>query len=211
MEAGIVQDVQEIPEKVAAQIQPPDHFKFRWMQEVTVDGKPVYHLRCEPARSPVPALCGEHYSVLVTPEGQLQGEILMDATLAEEIALAGLPTEEAARAVALRYLRERAPDLVAPIEIHWVAAHAEKVLLTSNEVAGGLAVTVSGMKVKCRNKADGRWFWVIVGPGERVITFERDVVWNTKNSMRQSEMWLHDLWLVRRGRGFNGRLIAAGE
>lgn len=55
------------------------------------------------------------------------------------------------------------------------------------------------MKVKCKSKRDGRYFWVIVGPGGHVITFERDVVWNAAGSMRQTEMWLHDLWLVHRG------------
>jgi hypothetical protein len=55
------------------------------------------------------------------------------------------------------------------------------------------------MKVKCRNTADGRWFWVIVGPGGQVITFERDVVWHTSLGMRCTEMWLHDLWLMHRG------------
>jgi hypothetical protein len=211
METRVLQEVQGVPEAVIAQVQPPDSFGSLWVQEVTVDGELVYHLRFEPTGTEAPALCGEHYSALVTPEGTLKGEMRMDASLSEELSPATLPTEDAARAVALRYLEEHAPDLAASIEVHWVAPHAEKILITCNEVAGGLAVTITGMKVKCRNMADGRWFWVIVGPGERVVTFERDIVWSSANGMRQTEMWLHDLWLVHRACGFNGRFVRLAE
>lgn len=102
----------------------------------------------------------------------------------------------------MRYLKVRAPDLVSTLHIHWVAAHSEKLLLTARDVAGGLAVTVTGMKVKCHNTSDDRWFWVIVGPGEQIITFERDIVWNTGRNLRQTELWLHDLWLVQYERQF---------
>jgi hypothetical protein len=163
-----------------------------------VDDAPVYHLRFTPPDIEHAVLGGEHYSALVTPTGTLKGETRMDARLSEERSQAALPTADDARAIAWRYLAERAPDLAAAGELHWVAPHAEKLLLTADEVAGGLTVTVTGMKVKCRNTPDGRWFWVIVGPGEQVITFERDVVWHTGLGMRRTEMWLHDLWLVQR-------------
>jgi hypothetical protein len=188
-----------VPENIITQTHPPDGFVLRWMQQVSVDGEPVYRLRFTPEGMQQPVLGGEHYSVLVTPAGMLKGETRMDACLAEERSQAALPTADDARAIAWRYLAERAPDLAASGAVHWVAPHAEKVLLTADEVAGGLAVTVTGMKVKCRNTADGRWFWVIVGPGGQVITFERDVVWHTSLGMRRTEMWLHDLWLMHRG------------
>lgn len=187
-----------MPESAVSRIQPPEEFGCLWVQEVAVEGEPVYHLRFEPSGSEGPSLCGEHYSALVTPDGTLKGETLMDARLSEEYSRAELPAEDEARETALRYLEEKAPDLAESVEFHWVAPHPEKVLLTSDEVTGGLAVTVTGMKVKCRNKTDGRWFWVIVGPENRVITFERDVVWNSEGSMRQTEMWLHDLWLANK-------------
>jgi hypothetical protein len=188
-----------VPETIIAQTHPPDGFVLRWVQEVAVDGEPVAHLRFTPTGVEQPVLGGEHYSALVTPMGMLKGETRMDARLAEEHSQAALPTADDARAIAWHYLAERAPDLAASGAVHWVAPHAEKVLLTADEVAGGLAVTVTGMKVKCRNTADGRWFWVIVGPGGQVITFERDVVWHTSLGMRRTEMWLHDLWLMHRG------------
>jgi hypothetical protein len=197
--ASVVHTLKRVPETVLATTSPPAGFTLRRVQQVSIDGAPAYHLRFVPARITYPTLGGEHYSALVTPDGILKGETRMDARLSEERSQAPLPTEDEARASAWRYLAERAPDLAAAGEVHWVAPHAEKVLLTANAVAGGLSVTVTGMKVKCRNTADGRWFWVIVGPGEQIITFERDVVWNTSLGMRRTEMWLHDLWLIYRG------------
>jgi hypothetical protein len=198
MTTATLQDIAHVPENIIAQTRPPEDFTLQHVQQVTVDGEPVYQLRFAPADSEQPILGGEHYSTLVTPASMLKGETRMDARLSEERSQAALPTNDEARAIAWRYLAEHAPDLAASGEVHWVAPHAEKVLLTADEVAGGLAVTVTGMKVKCRNIADGRWFWVIVGPGGQVITFERDVVWHTSLGMRRTEMWLHDLWLIYR-------------
>jgi hypothetical protein len=45
---------------------------------------------------------------------------------------------------------------------------------------------------------DGRYAWVIVGTEGEVITFERDIVWNTSMSERSTEKWLHDEWRVKR-------------
>jgi hypothetical protein len=194
-----MQDIERVPEKIVTNTQPPAGFTMHWIKQVTVDSEHVYHLRFTPAEIETSALGGEHYSALVTPTGTLKGETRMDARLSEERSQATLPGEEDARAVAWRYLAEHAPDLTTSGEVYWVAPHAEKLLLTSDAVAGGLSVTVTGIKVKCRNTADRRWFWVIVGPGGQVITFERDVVWNTSLGMRRTEMWLHDLWLIHRG------------
>jgi hypothetical protein len=202
MSTAVLQDIVQVPEEIAAQTSPPDGFVLRWVQEVTLDGEPATLLRFTPAGAERCTPGGEHYSALVTPAGILKGETRMDARLSEERTRVALPTEDDARAVALRYLAEHAPDLATSGEIHWVAPHAEKVLLTADEVPGGLAVTVTGLKVKCRNTADGRWFWIIVGPGGQVITFERDIVWNTSLGMRRTEMWLHDLWLVYREHNF---------
>lgn len=200
MQTRVVKEIGDLPEAVASRVEPPEGFGLVLTGEVEVDGETVWHLRFErDADSRGVNLGGEHYSALVTPGGVLKGETLMDASLSEEISEGKLPDEEQAREVALRYLERVVPDLAESIELRWIAPHHEKVFITSEEVAGGLAVTVAGMKVKCKSKADGRYFWVIVGPGGRVITFERDVVWNAAGSMRQTEMWLHDLWLCHRG------------
>ena len=48
------------------------------------------------------------------------------------------------------------------------------------------------MKVKCRNREEERYFQVIVGPGETVLTLERDIVWNSLRHQREIEPWLHN-------------------
>ena len=37
-----------------------------------------------------------------------------------------------------------------------------------------------------------------MGPRETVLTFERDIVWNSLRQKRQTEQWLHDAWLADR-------------
>jgi hypothetical protein len=49
------------------------------------------------------------------------------------------------------------------------------------------------MKVACRTREDERYFRVIVGPGETVLTFERDIVWNSLRQRRETEPLLYDL------------------
>lgn len=197
---AIINSTQQVPENIRAQLEPPEDFERCYTHKVSVDGVQVYHLRYQPLASAEPTLCGEHYSAIVTPEGKIKGEMRMDARLSKERGGGDLPSEQAARQEALDYLNRKAPDLVDVHTVSWVAPHTEKVMLLSDEVPGGLSVTITGMKVKCHNTADGRWFWVIIGAGGQVVTFERDIVWHTMGSLRQTEMWLHDLWLVRTGR-----------
>ena len=58
------------------------------------------------------------------------------------------------------------------------------------------------MKVKCRNSADGTYFWVIVGSDNSVIVFERDIEWDFIRAGRQTEKWLHDDWLRKENISF---------
>lgn len=133
MQTRVVKEIGDLPEAVASRIEPPEGFGLLWAREVEVDGETVWHLRFErDADSGGVNLGGEHYGALVTPDGTLKGETLMDASLSEE----ELPSEDEAREVALRYLERVAPDLVESIEIRWIAPHYEKVLITSEEVAG---------------------------------------------------------------------------
>lgn len=37
---------------------------------------------------------------------------------------------------------------------------------------------------------------VIVGPGNRVITYEREITWCTGAGRRATQMWLHDTWIA---------------
>ncbi|PAT40429.1 hypothetical protein CK623_05745 [Vandammella animalimorsus] len=106
---------------------------------------------------------------------------------------APLPGRAQAQAVAEAFLQAHAPDLLDKRELHWIRPHDETVF------KGGRPHKLRGMKVKMRNRIDGRWFWVIVGAQGRPIVFERDIVWLNFPGKRQTEKWLHDDWLSQRG------------
>jgi hypothetical protein len=137
---------------------------------------------------------GEHFSIVIDDSGRLKGFAHMD------IALMGgtLPTHERAREIALDFLREMAPDLLPRMEIAWIKPHDETIHTMRNGQRESVILT--GMKVKARNLADGRWFWVIVGTNEKVMVFERDIVWITFPGRRKTEKWLHDQWLAEQNR-----------
>jgi hypothetical protein len=136
---------------------------------------------------------GEHFSVIRDASGRLKGFTQMDVAM-----LAGLlPTKEKAREIALNFLREMAADLLPRMEISWIKPHDETIHVLRNGQRE--AITLTGMKVKARNLADGRWFWVIVGANDRVMVFERDIVWITFPGRRKTEKWLHDEWLMAQG------------
>ena len=86
--------------------------------------------------------------------------------------------------------------MLAYLEISWIAPHDEPIRIARDDHSE--TVILTGMKVKMRNLADGRWFWVIVGSDERPMIFERDIVWITFPGHRKTEKWLHDSWLEKK-------------
>ena len=86
--------------------------------------------------------------------------------------------------------------MLARLEISWIAPHDEPIRIARDDHSE--TVILTGMKVKMRNLADGRWLWVIVGSDERPMIFERDIVWITFPRHRKTEKWLHDSWLEKK-------------
>lgn len=152
---------------------------------VRVDGKSAELVRYERADRRNGGLGGEHVS-LVLGEGRLKGFTRMDGSLRS----GELPSQEESRAIAMGFLSVHAPDLLSRLQISFIAPHDEPVRLDSQ------VATLTGMKVKMRNLADGRWFWVIIGADRQVMVFERDIVWANLQGRRQTEKWLHDSWLA---------------
>ncbi|MBE1237256.1 hypothetical protein IHV25_06305 [Phaeovibrio sulfidiphilus] len=107
-----------------------------------------------------------------------------------------LPDREETENIARAFLADHAPDLLPTMKISWIEPHDETIV----DRTGGAetTVTVTGMKVKARNLADGTWFWVIVGGDRTPMVFERDIVWIAFPGHRQTEKWLHDNWLNER-------------
>ena len=170
----------------------PAGFALATSQPVAMNGEAVWHLRYERADQQNRGLHGEHFSAVISQQdGRLQGVTHMIATLSD----GPLPDEAEAQSAAIAYLENQAPDLLDSMEIQWIKPHDEQIQVLS-ETAAAQTVTITGMKVKCYNPADGRYFWVIVGPQDQIITFERDIVWSTNMGQRQTEKWLHDQWLA---------------
>lgn len=176
-------------------VQPPEGYTQVLARKVEMDGEPVWHLRYEPTGTAGerPNLGAEHSSAVVTPAGRLKGATWLDRRFAE----GAPPAAECAREIAQDYLRGTAPDLLDRMEVRWIRTHHERIAVADG-ADGSRALTVTGMKVKCRNSEDKSCFWVIVGPGETVLTFERDIVWNSLRQQRETEQWLHDAWLAER-------------
>jgi hypothetical protein len=129
-------------------------------------------------------LNGEHYSFTVDNEShEILGVTWMDQRFASG---QQLPSEKLTKELAQTFLNRTQPGLFDRLENHWIRPHDE--LITAN----GKKVIVTGMKYKCYLPEEDTWAWVIVGPEEKIITFEQRIKWE---GGRLTEKWLHDIWL----------------
>ncbi|MGN9841669.1 hypothetical protein ACTMTI_26440 [Nonomuraea sp. H19] len=128
---------------------------------------------------------GPHTSIVLDADGTILG-----FTRLQGVSDGPLPGVSRAEEVALRFLRQVAPDYAEGLSVNWVSQHDE--IVTRPD---GATETVSGMKVKMHH-GDGLYAWVIVGPDESVLTYERDITWDSGQSRRGTQMWLHDAWIA---------------
>lgn len=154
-------------------------------------GRDIWHFRYEKALGENCGLGGEHFSFTVDAlSGEIVGTTWMDGRFSSQ----RVPSEEEARAEAKRFLCRAAPGLKERLTVLWVDRHDETI------VTGGNEAPVCGTKVKMRRDSKGDYAWVIVGrtsDGEaEVVTFERDVVWDTERGHRATEFWLCDEYLA---------------
>ncbi|MBD7961978.1 hypothetical protein [Comamonas avium] len=156
---------------------------------VSVDGQAAKLLRYERRDGRNAGLEGEHFSAVVAADGTLKGF----ANISLDLAGKPLPTRQRSEQIAREFLQQTAPDLLPRMKISWIDPHDEPILVQRDGKSETIVLT--GMKVKARNLADGRWFWVIVGSDEKPMVFERDIVWVTFPGHRKTEKWLHDSWL----------------
>lgn len=156
---------------------------------VIVDGEAAELIRYERRDGRNARLGGEHFSTVVAADGTLKGF----ASISLDLVSKPLPSRERSEEIARTFLQKAAPDLLQDMKISWIEPHDESIQVTRNSRTE--TVTLTGMKVKARNLADGRWFWVIVGADEKPMIFERDIVWVTFPGHRKTEKWLHDAWL----------------
>ena len=101
-------------------------------------------------------------------------------------------TKDKALAITLKFLETYAPDLLKNYNNNWIDTHDEEIMVN------GKKVTLTGMKVKCRDLNTGLYFWTIIAPDETIMVFERDVEWDFIRAGRQTQKWLHDSWLRKK-------------
>lgn len=156
------------------------------------DATPIWLFRYEKSyTSSNNDLGGEHYSFIVDALNyQFKGITYMDA----ELASGEIPDSKDVYQVAMSFLDKVAPDLKPTLEVFQIKQHDETINITTFK--GEEDVTISGIKVKYLQKNSGAYTWVIVGKNKRVITFERDIIWDKVKNRRLTEKWLHDKWLI---------------
>ena len=76
------------------------------------------------------------------------------------------------------------------VELFWVGKHDEAI--TKN----GKKIIIRGMKVKLYHPKTNSWTWVIVNRKGNIIAFEHHVFWNFEKGARETQMWLHDQWIL---------------
>ena len=82
---------------------------------VEMDGRPVILSRAERSDGVHSGLGGEHISIVESEDGTLLGFTRMTREMAQP---ATIPSEDAARDVAMRFLERHAPDLLDKHDIH---------------------------------------------------------------------------------------------
>lgn len=155
------------------------------------DGRQVWHFRYEKASAENCGLGGEHFSFTVDV---LSGEILGVTWMDGRFSAQRVPSEEEAHAEARRFLCRAAPGLKDEVSVLWVDRHDETITVSGEQTP------VCGTKVKMRRGSEGDYAWVIVGRATEgspeVVTFERDIVWDSKKGHRATQFWLCDEYLA---------------
>ncbi len=190
---AMTQEIHAMPQTSPASIKVPSTHVQSRLRDVLVDGEAAILTRHVRSDGRNQALGGEHFSTVVSAAGVLKGFTHMSMDLAGR----HLPSRERSEAIARSFLQQHAPDLLPRMRISWIEPHDEPLTVQRGESAETIQLT--GMKVKARNLADNRWFWVIVGADEQVMVFERDIVWVSFPGHRKTEKWLHDNWLETQG------------
>lgn len=152
------------------------------------DAHPVTVTR---AQAGEPGYGGEHVTTVIDDDGTLYGYTRQTAGFPAD----AMPDREEAEQTAFAFLNSIDPEFAAGLTVQWIDQHDETIA-----GADGAPVTVSGMKVKTRHDS-GLYTWVIVGAEGQIITYERDVAWDTGHARRQTAMWLHDAWITARDTG----------
>ncbi|MCX8641516.1 MULTISPECIES: YcdB/YcdC domain-containing protein [unclassified Gilliamella] len=163
------------------------NFKLVLTIEVMHNQQPVTLYRFEPQETM--QLHNQHISFLLDNNtGKLEGFVRL---LPKYQSSKAQVDKDKALSITLKFLETYAPDLLNNFNNNWIDTHDEQIIVD------GKKVTLTGMKVKCRDLNTGLYFWTIIAPDETVMVFERDVEWDFIRAGRQTQKWLHDSWLSK--------------
>lgn len=163
----------------------PTSYQFHSVSKVKADNVAAYLFRFE--KDVNKGLMGEHYSFIVSEnERQILGFTNMDVRYSNLNMLSKSETEKIARDFLLKLDGTLANDL----KNLWIERHDEEILVD------GEKTILAGMKYKCYRSSRNDYTWVIVGFDGSIITFERNIRWNTIEHKRFTEKWLHDSWVL---------------
>lgn len=163
----------------------PKGYEFKDVLNGKQNEANVWVFRYEKSSGENNELGGEHYSFTVDQDShKVLGITWMDQRFTSG---QQLPSEKQTEEVVKSFLNQTQPGLFDLLENHWIRPHDE--VITVN----GGKMTVTGMKYKCYLPDEDTWAWIIVGPDEKIITFEQEIKWE---GGRVTEKWLHDNWLL---------------
>ncbi|MBB4825584.1 hypothetical protein HNO89_002820 [Sporosarcina luteola] len=162
----------------------PEGYELKEVRSGIQNKSEVWIFRYEKSNGENNGLKGEHYSFTVNKENnKILGFSWMDQRFeSSEKLLSKKQTEKIAKS----FLNRIEPGLFDRLENLWIRPHDEVITVD------GQQMTVTGMKFKCYLSDEDTYAWVIIGPDEKIITFEQGIKWE---SGRKTEKWLHDSWL----------------
>lgn len=186
-------DIQEYLQMANKLISIPTGFEPVLAREVQQDGERAIWIRLKKSNAYNHQWGGEHFSLTFTPDDKkLKGFIHLE----EQFETDSIPTEEEAEKIAFDFLKIHASDLLDTVEIRWIRPLRKKPISPPHDEGFVLntGTIITGMRVKLFINSNGKYAWVISGKDGQVITFERDIVWDTTKKCRATERWLHDVW-----------------
>ncbi len=173
-------------ETFQSKIKIPNDYHYHSAKKIMVDDIPACLVRYQKDENK--GLLGEHFSFIVSEKDKkILGFTNMDKKYSNLKMLSKNETEK----IAKEFLFRMDNSLLEGLKNLWIERHDEQIVINNGE-----NVTIAGMKYKCYRPETDDYAWVIVAYDGSVITFERNILWNTKAQSRISEKWLHDNWLI---------------
>ncbi|MBP6862274.1 MAG: hypothetical protein KBC57_07945 [Neisseriaceae bacterium] len=159
---------------------------------VTLDKRPAELIRYERRDRRNAGQGGEHFSMIINPQGQLQG--FMRKTLTQTRGT--LPTQAEARDLAIAFVTQYAPDLLSNYVFDATTMETEPLTIMGAN-GNNTRAAIQYVRVKMRHRDTKLWFFVFIDVNRQVMLFERDLAWDYMRFRRATEKWLFDDWRTR--------------